>query len=291
MINMLEIFSFLTLLFGISLAAAFDVKITPTEIPDELTHALIALGILFSSLESLIQFNFQILINSLIYGISFLAFGFLLYKLGQWGGGDAKVLASIGFFSPLISNLLNQPLAEFAFTYLINLFLLGAVYMIFYSIVLALINRKIISNFLKNAKSSSKIIVFSFLLLFSVTFFINSQLFKIYKIPFELASIIFNSLLICFLTICLFLLWVFVKSVENVAFKKRIPISKLKVGDVLLESKVWEGLTEEEVKRIKRSGKKFVWIKEGVRFAPSFPLALLFTFYYGNVLFSFFKFI
>lgn len=291
MVAMFEVISLIILLFGLALAAAFDVKITPTEIPDDLSHALIILGIFFSFLEAQIQFNFQILMNSLIYGISFLAFGFLLYKLGQWGGGDAKVLASVGFFSPLLSTFLNQPLTSFAFGYLMNVFVIGAVYMIFYSIVLAFMNRKIMSNFLQNAKSSSKVIVISFCFLFLIVALLNLHLFKIFGIYVELNSILLNSFLICFSATCLFLLWIFVKSVENVAFKKRIPTSRLKVGDVLLESKVWEGLTEEEVKRIKKSGKKFVWIKEGVRFAPTFPLALIFTLFYGNsisFIFSFF---
>lgn len=288
---MFEFLSFIVLFFGITLAAAFDVKITPTEIPDKLTHTLIALGIVFSSLEAFVQFDFQVLRNSLIYGISFLAFGFLLYKLGQWGGGDAKVLACVGFFSPLISTFLNQPLHSFAFSYLINLFLIGAIYMIFYSIALALINKKIIRSFLRSAKSSSKMIVISFCVLFFIATFINFQLFKIYGIRFEFTSIFLNSFLVCVITTSLFLLWIFVKSVESIAFRKRVHVSKLKIGDVLLESKVWEGLSEEELRKIKNSGKKFVWIKEGVRFAPSFPLTLLFTLHYGNILFILFKLI
>ncbi len=66
--------------------------------------------------------------------------------------------------------------------------------------------------------------------------------------------------------------------------KKRIPVSKLRVGDVLLSSKLWEGITEKELKRIKRSGKRYVRIKEGVRFGPAFPLALLFTIYFGDTI-------
>ncbi|MCS7106355.1 MAG: hypothetical protein NZ942_03500, partial [Candidatus Aenigmarchaeota archaeon] len=59
--------------------------------------------------------------------------------------------------------------------------------------------------------------------------------------------------------------------------------SKLKVGDVLAESKLWEGITQKDLIKIKKSGKKYVVIKEGVRFAPAFPLALLFTLYFGDV--------
>ena len=80
----------------------------------------------------------------------------------------------------------------------------------------------------------------------------------------------------------LYILWKFVKAVENVGFKKKIPVSKLRVGDVPDYYKIWEGITEKEIRKIKKSGKKYIWIKEGVRFAPAFPLALLFTLIMGD---------
>ena len=79
---------------------------------------------------------------------------------------------------------------------------------------------------------------------------------------------------------------------EEIGFKKRIPISELKVGDVPVDYKVWEGITEKELKKIKRSGRKYIWIKEGVRFAPAFPLALLFTLFFGDAIIWFaFRFV
>jgi prepilin signal peptidase PulO-like enzyme (type II secretory pathway) len=87
-----------------------------------------------------------------------------------------------------------------------------------------------------------------------------------------------------------FLLWKFVKTVENVGFKRKIPMPQLKVGDVPLDYKIWEGITEKELKKIKGSGKKYVWIKEGVRFAPAFPLALIFTILVGDGIIWFIKF-
>ncbi|MEM7825783.1 MAG: hypothetical protein QW412_02915, partial [Candidatus Aenigmatarchaeota archaeon] len=89
--------------------------------------------------------------------------------------------------------------------------------------------------------------------------------------------------------VSIFLIWKFTKSVEEVGFKKKIPVSKLRVGDVLAESKIWEGITQRDLMKIKKSGKKFVVIKEGVRFAPAFSLALLFTVYLGDVFLFFFK--
>jgi hypothetical protein len=49
-----------------------------------------------------------------------------------------------------------------------------------------------------------------------------------------------------------------------------------------LEYRIWEGITEKELEKIKKSGRKYIYIKEGVRFAPTFPLALIFTLWFGD---------
>ena len=82
-----------------------------------------------------------------------------------------------------------------------------------------------------------------------------------------------------------FLFWKFAKTVENVGFKKKISVSKLREGDVLESSRIWEGITKEQLRKIKNSGKKYVKIKDGVRFAPSFSLALIFTYFQGDAIF------
>jgi hypothetical protein len=105
---------------------------------------------------------------------------------------------------------------------------------------------------------------------------------KSFQLAFELNSAIQNSIIPLLVTLGLFFLWRFAKAVEDIGFKRKIPVSKLKVGDVLLENRLWEGINEKQLKKIKKSGKKTVVIKEGVRFAPAFPLALLFTLFYGD---------
>lgn len=288
---MFEIIGFLIAFVGSSLAAAFDVKITPTEIPDEIPHAMIALALILALFKCILDYSLNPLIESLSFGISLFAFGFLMYHFGQWGGGDAKVLAAIGFFSPFLSPLAKNLYFPFAFSYLVNVFIVGAAYMIFYAFVLAILNRKIFVGFIKSVKSSSKIVLVSSLALFILFLVGNFCLLHLFKLPINFYSIFSNSVLLLIFSVGLFLLWIFVKTVENVAFKRRIPVSKLKVGDVLLENKVWEGITKKELNKIKKSGKKFVWIKEGVRFAPTFPLALILTLFYGDVFSHFLLFV
>jgi Flp pilus assembly protein protease CpaA len=278
---MFELISFLIALIGSSLAAIYDLKITPTEIPDEIPYAMIGLALILACVQSFIELNFGILVESLLYGLFLLTFGYLMYKFGQWGGGDAKVLAAIGFLSPGLSSFIRTQ-SPFVLSYLINLFLLGAIYMLLYALVLAIANRKIISGFLKSVKSSSNVILISSPVLFFFFLFGNWYLFNLFGLTTDLYSLLSNSLILLLATAVLFLVWKFVKAVEEIAFKKKVKVSELKVGDVLLESKIWEGITAKELRNIKRSGKKFVVIKEGVRFAPAFPLALLFTLFFSD---------
>jgi Flp pilus assembly protein protease CpaA len=282
---MFELIFLAVALLGSGLAAAWDLK--TTEIPDEIPHAMIALAVILFSIQSVIEHNYWPILNSLIAGGSLLGLGFLMYYFGQWGGGDAKILAAIGFLIPTFS---SQLLFPFPLSYLINVFLVGAVYMIFYAFVIAALNKKIIFQFFKDVKASTNAVLIGSIALFIFFLGINWYLINSFQIGFDLTSAIQNSIIPLFVTLGLFLLWRFAKAVEDVGFKKKIPVSKLKVGDVLLESKVWEGITEKQLRKIKKSGKKTVVIKEGIRFAPSFPLALLFTLFFGDGLLFLIKF-
>ncbi len=276
-----QIISLVTAFVGSSIAAAWDLK--TTEIPDHIPHAMIAIALVTYAVQSLIESNFWPIGLSLITGAALFALGFLMYKTGQWGGGDAKILAAVGFLLPQPTGF-AQTFFPFPVSYLINVFLVGAVYMLLYALVLALLNRKIISSFANDLKSSSKLFGISSLLLFSVFIGLNFFLSSYFGIGYGLNSLLYNSFIPLLLTMGIFFIWKFAKAVEKVGFTRKIPISKLRVGDVLFESKVWEGITKKQLNKIKKSGKKLVWIKEGVRFAPAFPLALVASLYFGDLI-------
>jgi prepilin signal peptidase PulO-like enzyme (type II secretory pathway) len=205
-----------------------------------------------------------------------------MYYFGQWGGGDAKVLSAMGFLLPTVSSRFAEGLFfPFAMSFFFNVFLIGSVYMVVYAFVLSVLNKKIWDVFLNDLKANSKmILLFNVLVVVFLMFFgfVVSRNFE--SIP--LTGMLRFELTLMFSVMGFFLLWRFAKTVENVGFKRKIPVDELRVGDVLLESKVWEGVTKERVDEIKKSGKKYVSIKEGVRFAPAFPLALAFTLFVGD---------
>jgi len=279
---MFEWIALIVAFVGSAIAAAWDLK--TTEIPDQIPHAMMVFGVGFWLVQSVLQNNYWLVGNSLIFGLSFLGMGFILYFLGQWGGGDAKILSAIGFLLPVpISGFPVQTLFPFPITYVINVFLVGAVYMMVYAFVLALINKKILIEFWKEIKASTNLLLFGSSAVFITFFFFNWYLLNLFD-TFSYRLLLTNSIFPFVALLFLFFIWKFARKVEEVGFKRKIPMSKLRVGDVPADWKVWEGINEKQLKKLKQSRKKYILIKEGVRFAPAFPLALIFTLLVGDSL-------
>lgn len=286
-------------LTGSSLAAAWDLK--TTEIPDEISYVMVIVALLVHGYLSLTTGNVDPIVSSVSVGLVLFAFGYALYHLGQWGGGDVKLLAAIGALIP--GNEIVAPLQKsylifpWPVSYLFNVFFVGAIYMLVYATVMAFRHPKVFTDLHKELKKSRKVLTYGsaamllVLMALNWTFYQNLQAMNLFP-PFMPAtntvdmfrSILIASLAPLGLTMGFFVLWKFIRSVEAKAFKRRIPVKELRVGDVLEESKLWEGITEQELNMIKRSRKNSVSIKEGVRFAPAFPLAILFTLYYGDAI-------
>jgi prepilin signal peptidase PulO-like enzyme (type II secretory pathway) len=278
--------SLATALVGTTIAAIWDLK--TTEVPDQVPYAMIGIAILIFGYQSIAAWSYMPIVNSLIVGLPFLAFGFLMYYLGQWGGADALILGAIGFLLPTYN---IQTVFSFPIAFIFNLFLVGAVYMLIYSMVLAFMNRNIIAHFVKSMKASCKLIAFGSVGLFLIFYMANYSVSRFLLYESDYRIMVLNSIVPLVLTIFVFIIWKFAKAVEDIGFKKKIPISKLRVGDMLLKQRKLTGITAEQIKRIRKSGTRYVWIKEGVRFAPAFVLALLFTIFYGDVILLLFNWI
>ncbi len=293
---MYQSLAFAVALVGSSIAAVWDLK--TTEVPDKIPYIMSIIGLAIYGAQSFLAQNPWILINSIVAGSLLFAFGFILYRLGQWGGADAKLLAAIGFLLPSVSELGSIStfakfglIFPFPFTYVANLFLIGTVYMLVYATVITIMNRKVIFAFKKDVKASSRIffVISVVLLVFFAS--VNWMLYSRLGVKPTVNMVLISSVMPILGTTLIFMIWKFARAVENVGFRKRIPVRKLREGDILLSSKLWEGVTASEVRKIKYSGKKHIWIKEGVRFIPAFPLALLFTFYYGDAILMMFRYL
>ncbi|MEM7819701.1 MAG: A24 family peptidase [Candidatus Aenigmatarchaeota archaeon] len=237
-----------------------------TEVPDEIPVLMVSIGIFYWIINAIITNNFFPLFISLFVGTILLIFGLLMYKKKQWGGADAWVLAAIGYMIPIYAGKI------FIIDYLFNFLIISIIYIVVYAFILGIKNRKIFSYFIIDIKENWKIIISIpsiFILIILLFFLFNLDILPLIEMFFLILFIIF--------------FWRYAYVIEKRFFKKRISTAKLKVGDVLEEMK-WVGLTKEEVNKIKRQ-KKFVTIKEGVRFVAVFPITLVVTLLFGNVFF------
>lgn len=252
-----------------AVAGLWDLK--TTEVPDEIPAIMIISGIAYWLVSASVTGNFEPLIVSLAVGSILLAAGLLLYKTGQWGGADAWVLAGVGYTIPLLGGAL------FIVPYIMNFFIVSAAYMVLYAIAVGLRHRDVFPLFIADLRKNRRIFLLPLAFLFfllALSVFLAMQGLRVRAFP---AIEIFSILL--FLTA----FWRYGKVIETNVFRRRIPASRLKEGDVL-EGMNWVGLTKRQVARLKQS-KKYVTIKEGVRFVPVFFLTLVATLLWGNLLF------
>jgi Flp pilus assembly protein protease CpaA len=273
-----------TALLGSTIAAIYDLK--TTEVPDWVFYAMLAVGLPAVTLQALLQQNIEPFVSSLLSGGAMLALGFLMYKVGQWGGADAALLALFGFLLPKApAGFPAKIIFPFPISLLFNIFVIGAVYMILYAIAYSFKHLEILKKFSLELKASARIIAFASLVLLAIFAALTWQISRTFGFDLTVYEFLRNVLAPLALTIAIFIIFKFARSVENFGFRKRIPISKLQVGDMLLKTRELVGITQSKIKELKKSGRKYVWIKEGVRFAPTFPIALLYTLYFGDAIF------
>lgn len=278
----LEQVIFGTAMVGSVAAAAYDLK--TTEVPNWLFYVMLAVGVPAVGLYSFFFGSLETFAISAATGLGLLGLGYVMYRFGQWGGADMVLLAIVGFLMPSVSGQFPGDVAfPFGLSFLFNLFIIGAAYMIAYAAIFAMRNRTVITNFRSGMAKSTRMLA---ILCISMTAVFACLMFYISGLVGGLsgAEMARGVALPLALTVSFVVVYRFAKAVENYGFKVKIPVSKLKVGDMLLDEKKLVGITQAQVNRIRRSGKKFVWIKDGVRFVPAFPLALLFTLYVGDAI-------
>ena len=273
---MINILAAVTLIW---LLAATITDIKKREVADWLSFSLIAIAIFTALFTSIIEKDFSIIILSLISFAAFMLIANLFYYLRLFGGGDAKLLMALGPVIPQIAvkSVFNLPYLTSSAAFLLNICLLGAIYGLIYSLVLAIRNKKQFSE--EIAKSKFPLIPF---MIVAVIFAAISAL--VY--PF----LIFISILIVILPP----VFIFVKAVESACLIKTKETKELTEGDwlayparikgkgkdILITAKF--GLTKKEIEILKRYKEKVV-IKEGIPFVPVFLIALILTLLIGNL--------
>ncbi len=257
-----------------TISSYYDMK--SGEIPDKFTLGLVVVALALRALF-LTSLGFYYLLDGMITAALFFGIGALLFYSGAWGGGDAKLLtgigAALGGFFPSFSILggfhqIFPPL----FGFFVSLAIVAIPYSLIYAFVLALRNKRVFSLIKKQLKKN---VVLLFLLL--VMSLLSLFLLQPKRLAFVLS--LFSPPL-------MYILIIFVKSVEEIAMQRDVPVDRLMEGDIVAEDIIiggkkiaskrnMDGLSKKEIREIKKAGLKRVRIRWGIRFAPAFPLAVL----------------
>jgi len=265
-------------------ASYFDLK--TGEIPDEISLGLLGLSIFFSLLFSLLNWNFNIVLWSVAYGIFFFLFGYLSFYFGELGGGDVKLLAGIGSALGFLERLnLFNTMLPVAIDFLINLGLVTIPYSICYALFLTIRKPMVIERFFDEIKRLENL--FMIFLSGVISIFLAAIGFPIFLFFFPF----------------LVILTIFFKTLETHVLEKEVSIEQLREGDLLAEDVIIDnktiiamkdarlGLEIEQIemlKKLKQEGKlEKIKIKEGMKFAPALGLAFILTVYFDETLITY----
>ena len=249
-----------------SIAGIWDLK--TTEVPDDIPYLMTVIGLVYWFFTGVSSGNMQPFFVSLLTGTVVLFIGLALYAKGKWGGADAWILAAIIYMVPVYAGKL------ILVDYVVNFLIVSLVYMALYTILLG-IKHHIFGKFFAELKKNATLVIG-----IPLAYMGFSLLFVLYT-GFASALQLLTATFVFILLMMLF--WVYAKVIEKNVFIRRISTNQLKKGDVLFETK-WVGITEKELALL-RNKKQFVTIKDGVRFVPVFPITLVVTLVWGNLLF------
>lgn len=255
------------------------------EVPDWINYGGIAAGLGLRLLYSSLTFDWSYIIAGLLgFGV-FLGVALAMFYLGQWGGGDSKMLMGIG---ALVGLELRPDSLLIAF--FVNMLFVGALYGIFWSIYLAVSHRKKFIRQMNNAiksrdyRKAKKILFLLVALLIILSFLVE---------PYVAAALLVSA----FVLLVVFYSWLFLTSVEKISLLKSVPVEKLTEGDWIVRDIVVGGkricgpkdlgISREQIDKLvklKHKGKiRKVLIKEGMPFVPVFLISFVISLIWGNI--------
>jgi len=283
----LDILLIIITLITLVIASITDIK--TREIPDFLNYSLLITVFFLKLLESIAIKSFTPFLYAVLGFIMYFVIALFMYYTKQWGGGDSKLLMSLGivfsqypsFFLSYFNPSMDLPLLLSMF---LNILIFGSLYGMLFSAYTAIKNKDKFLAELKKAKLKK----IRYYLILSLAIVVSSLFTHIMILKFFIISI---SLLI---TLIPYLL-IFIKTIEKSCMIKNIPINNLTEGDWIVNdiysknkivySKKSLGVTLDQISIIKKLKIKTITIKEGIPFTPAFLIAFIITLIYGNILF------
>jgi hypothetical protein len=209
-----------------------------------------------------------------------------MFYAGQWGGGDSKMVMGLGALLGL-----EWSLNSFLISFLTNIVVCGSAFGLLFSAYLVIINRK---PFVKafNAQFRQRKRQKWFVWLGTVALLLTSLATPYYiKVPL---------VVLAGMVLLTFYVFVYLKAVEQSAMIKHVAPELLTEGDWVVEDVIVAGkricgpkdlgLEMKQIRqliKLKQQHKiKTILVKYGIPFVPSFLIAFIFTYFWGNIIFA-----
>jgi Flp pilus assembly protein protease CpaA len=250
----------------LGLASWEDLRIR--EVPFLLSHSLIILGVAFSALAAAQTNALTPLFHGVLGGAVAYGLGYLLYVTGQWGGGDVQLLTGVGTFIGF------DPFAAAPFaSYILLVFIAGSLYGLGLAAWLMIRHRDVV-----RAELPSMTIVR-----------IGIGTFALTTVAAGVAALISETVVsgllgsIALLAASLTIMYVFNYAEDALTVVEKQPdelvpgdwlVDEVRVEDGVVECRS-EGISVEDIHRIRRDHSGDVTVREGVPFVPSFFFAYL----------------
>lgn len=276
-------------LCGIGLLIGSYTDLKTREVPDTVNFFLLIVGFGLAGIASLIFANWTYIVSAVLGCLLCYLIACIMFYTGQWGGGDAKMLMAMGsllglpfsFFTTLNTFSMSLEKIPFLLLFLILIFFSGGIYGMCWITYLITKHKKEFFKRYKEKITEKKYYKYAtyccFVVLLATSLFSND--FFIQMLSFVCAILV------------LFLFYGFfaVRSIEEIAFIKQMPISQVTEGDWVAEDIIVEkktivkksdlGITKEQLQKLKElhaKGKiKKILVKYGIPFVPSFLIAFV----------------
>lgn len=285
---MIELFIFIIIIFFLAIASYTDAL--KREVPDWLNYSAIALAFFIRIIWSINTSDWQYFIHGIIGFVIFLLIGCGMYYLGQWGGGDAKLMMAMGMFLGIKININNDGVM-----FLSNLLIVSLFYSLAFLFYLFIKNiRIVIKRYSEFINKEKKLYRGIFMLMF---FFAIVNIFL--PLSFTTKALFF----IVLTSPALYYFSIFTRSIELCCMQKLVEPKELTEGDWIVNDinitgkKIYSvkdlGVSKSQINdlvRLKKQNKiDKILMKVGIPFVPCFFLTLIVNLYFGNILVNLFQ--
>ncbi len=282
----------ITVLVSAALIVGTYTDIKFMEVPDWVSYAAIFSALGLRMIWSVSSSTFAYILSGAVGFALVLAIASLMFYLGQWGGGDSKLLIGLGALLGLELNF-----DALFFSFLLNIVLLGALYGLCWAAYLAFKNFSLFQKELK--KVNSKYSKLKKLSLYLSAVLVLTAMVMPLEIIFRLLILILSLLLMSAVY-----LFIFIKAVESACMLKAVSPEKLTEGDwiakdIIVNGKLIcgpadRGVEKKQIMKLLELKKKKVLskvlIKTGLPFVPVFLLAFIASLAFGNLFFALLSF-